>query len=123
MDADVIVVGAGPTGLMLANELRTAGVRALVLERQQRLRETPRANGLGGQILQLLHFHGMLTDLHAVCTDPHPAPRFPFGGVHLDFGGRRMRRCSRSRFHSRVWNACWKNEPWGREPGSAAGTR
>jgi 2-polyprenyl-6-methoxyphenol hydroxylase-like FAD-dependent oxidoreductase len=85
MDADVIIVGAGPTGLMLANELLTAGVRPLVLERQQRLRETPRANGLGGQILHLLRFRGMLADLHAVSADPHPAPRFPFGGVHLDF--------------------------------------
>ncbi|HEV3380628.1 MAG TPA: FAD-dependent monooxygenase [Trebonia sp.] len=27
MDADVIVVGAGPTGLMLAAELRLAGLR------------------------------------------------------------------------------------------------
>ncbi len=33
MDTDVIVVGAGPTGLTLANELGLAGVRALVLER------------------------------------------------------------------------------------------
>jgi 2-polyprenyl-6-methoxyphenol hydroxylase-like FAD-dependent oxidoreductase len=32
-DADVIVVGAGPTGLMLAGELGLAGVRVLVLER------------------------------------------------------------------------------------------
>jgi flavin-dependent dehydrogenase len=34
MDADVIIVGAGPAGLMLAGELRLAGVRPLVLERQ-----------------------------------------------------------------------------------------
>ncbi|MYW15098.1 NAD(P)-binding protein, partial [Streptomyces sp. SID2955] len=87
MDADVIIVGAGPTGLMLASELRTAGVRPLLLERQQRLRETPRANGLGGRILELLHYRGMLADLHAAATDPHPVPRFPFGNVHLDFSG------------------------------------
>lgn len=86
MDADVIIVGAGPTGLMLAGELRRAGADALLLERQQQLRETPRANGLGGQILELLRYRGMLTRLEAVGTDPHPAPRFPFGGVHLDLG-------------------------------------
>jgi len=33
MDADVIIVGAGPVGLMLAGELALAGVRPLVLER------------------------------------------------------------------------------------------
>ncbi|MGW5864185.1 FAD-dependent monooxygenase [Streptomyces sp. NPDC055239] len=85
MDADVIIVGAGPTGLMLAAELRTCGVHPLVIERQSQLRETPRANGLGGQILELLRYRGVLADLQSVSTDPHPAPRFPFGDVHLDF--------------------------------------
>ena len=32
MDADVLVVGAGPTGLMLANQLARRGVRALILD-------------------------------------------------------------------------------------------
>ena len=44
-DVDVVVVGAGPTGLMLAGELRLAGVRAVVLERSPRARETAKANG------------------------------------------------------------------------------
>ena len=52
MDADVIIVGAGPAGLMLAGELRLAGVRPLVLERQPQRRDTSKANGLGGQILK-----------------------------------------------------------------------
>lgn len=46
MDADVIVVGAGPTGLMPACELRLAGVRPLVLERRSHRRDTAKAGGL-----------------------------------------------------------------------------
>ena len=84
MKIDVIIVGAGPTGLMLAAELRLAGVRPLVLERQPRPRDTPKAGGLGGQILDLLRYRGLLERFEAACTDPIPAPRFPFGGVHID---------------------------------------
>ncbi|MGW7276247.1 FAD-dependent monooxygenase [Streptomyces sp. NPDC054864] len=85
-DADVIIVGAGPTGLMLACELRLAGVRPLVLERQPQPLEIPKANGLGGQILELLRYRGLLGRFEAACTGPsHPAPRYPFGGIHVDF--------------------------------------
>ncbi|MFC5833787.1 FAD-dependent monooxygenase [Nonomuraea insulae] len=84
-DADVIIVGAGPTGLMLAAELRLAGVRPVLLERQPWRRDTPKAGGLGGQILELLRYRGLLERFEAACTGPVPAPRFPFGGVHLDF--------------------------------------
>ena len=84
MNTDVIIVGAGPTGLMLAAELRLAGVQPLVLERQPRPRDTPKAGGLGGQILELLRYRGLLERFEAACSDPIPAPRFPFGGVHVD---------------------------------------
>ncbi|HEY3483093.1 MAG TPA: FAD-dependent monooxygenase [Streptomyces sp.] len=80
----MIVVGAGPTGLLLAAELRLAGVRPLVLERHPRLRETAKAGGLGGQILELLRYRGLLERLEAAVTDPVPPPRFPFGGLHVD---------------------------------------
>ncbi|MFI6739213.1 FAD-dependent monooxygenase [Nonomuraea sp. NPDC050451] len=85
IETDVIIVGAGPTGLMLAAELRLAGVRPLVLERRPQRRDIPKAGGLGGQILELLRYRGLLERFQAACTDPVPAPRFPFGGVHLDF--------------------------------------
>jgi 2-polyprenyl-6-methoxyphenol hydroxylase-like FAD-dependent oxidoreductase len=84
MDADVIVVGAGPTGLMLAGELRLAGVRPLVLERHPEPREIPKANGLGGQVLQLLRHRGELERFTAASTNANPGLRFPFGGVQLD---------------------------------------
>ncbi|MEU8955044.1 FAD-dependent monooxygenase [Streptomyces sp. NPDC048518] len=80
----MIIVGAGPTGLMLACELRLAGLHPLVLERYPRRRDTPKAGGLGGQILELLRYRGLLERCEAACTGPLPAPRFPFGGVHLD---------------------------------------
>jgi 2-polyprenyl-6-methoxyphenol hydroxylase-like FAD-dependent oxidoreductase len=86
MDADVIIVGAGPTGLMLASELCLAGVRPLVLERQPRLRETPKANGFNGQIVELMRYRGLLDRVEAASGRPiGPAPAAPFGGVHLDF--------------------------------------
>ena len=84
-DTDVIIVGAGPTGLMLAGELRLAGVRPLVLERQPEIVQTPKAGGIGGQILQLLRYRGLLDRFEAASTDSRPALRFPFGGLQLDF--------------------------------------
>ena len=84
VDTDVVIVGAGPTGLMLAGELRLAGARPLVLEKRPLPRETPKANGIGGQILQLLRYRGLLTRFEAATAAPTPPPVFPFGGVHVD---------------------------------------
>jgi 2-polyprenyl-6-methoxyphenol hydroxylase-like FAD-dependent oxidoreductase len=82
----VIIVGAGPTGLMLAAELGLAGVRPLVLERQPQPRDTAKAGGLSGQILELLRYRGLLERFaEAAGTDPIPALRLPFGGLHVDF--------------------------------------
>lgn len=84
-DADVIIVGAGPTGLMLAAELRLAGVVPVVLERSPQLRTVPKANGLSGQITQLLGYRGLTERLAAIGSDAGPLTALPFGGMHVDF--------------------------------------
>ncbi|MBB6119818.1 rifampin monooxygenase [Nocardiopsis algeriensis] len=57
---DVIVVGAGPTGLMLAAELRLRGVHALVLERQEEPTSHARAGGLHVRSIELMDQRGLL---------------------------------------------------------------
>ena len=82
----MIIVGAGPTGLILAIELGLAGVRALVLERLSRPSEIQKAGGLSGQILDLLRYRGLLDRFEAASTGPLAGPpRFPWGGMHVDF--------------------------------------
>jgi 2-polyprenyl-6-methoxyphenol hydroxylase-like FAD-dependent oxidoreductase len=85
MDTDVIIVGAGPTGLMLACELCLAGVRPVVLERHPQIRDIPKAGGLSGQILEMLRYRGELERFEAAGTAARPAPRLPWGGMHVDF--------------------------------------
>ena len=101
-DADVIIVGAGPTGLMLADELGLVGSRTLVLERHPEPRDTPKAGGLSGQVLELLRYRGLLEWLEEAGGQPRPAPRFPFGGMHVDFTQLADPPCRRCRYPNRV---------------------
>ena len=49
-EADVVIVGGGPAGLMLAAELRLGGADPVVLERLPEISQIPKGNGLVGQI-------------------------------------------------------------------------
>ncbi|MEU9169849.1 rifampin monooxygenase [Streptomyces sp. NPDC048420] len=57
---DVIVAGAGPTGLMLAAELRLHGVRVVVLEKAAEPVEYVRALGLHVRSIEVLDQRGLL---------------------------------------------------------------
>jgi 2-polyprenyl-6-methoxyphenol hydroxylase-like FAD-dependent oxidoreductase len=57
---DVIVAGAGPTGLMLAAELRLHGVRVLVLDKEPEPTEVVRALGLHVRSIELMDQRGLL---------------------------------------------------------------
>jgi 2-polyprenyl-6-methoxyphenol hydroxylase-like FAD-dependent oxidoreductase len=56
---DVLVVGAGPGGLMLASELALAGVNCTVLERREHHSRESRALGLQARTLELLELRGL----------------------------------------------------------------
>ncbi|MDA3643118.1 FAD-dependent monooxygenase [Saccharopolyspora indica] len=82
---DVVIIGGGPNGLMLACELSLAGIRPVVLERLPEPGDEPKANGLLGQVVRLLDHRG----LHERLTGEAQPPRantayFTFGGLGLD---------------------------------------
>ena len=53
MDTDVLVVGAGPTGLMLANQLVRRGVRVLIIDRHSGPSMQTRALGVQARTLEI----------------------------------------------------------------------
>ncbi|TDD22187.1 rifampin monooxygenase [Kribbella turkmenica] len=57
---DVIVAGGGPTGMMLASELRLHGVHVLVLERQAEPTKEVRALGLHARSVEVIDQRGLL---------------------------------------------------------------
>jgi len=83
--ADVVIVGGGPTGLMLAAELRLGGAGPVVLERLPEISQIPKGNGLVGQIVPTLEYRGLTDRFRAEATYAGPVPQFPFGSLRLDF--------------------------------------
>lgn len=80
IDTQVVIVGAGPVGLMLAGELALRGVQATVLERRHRPSTESRASTLHARTMEILDSRGLLPDFGT----PPNEPRGHFGGVPLD---------------------------------------
>ncbi|MFC0598032.1 FAD-dependent monooxygenase [Streptomyces palmae] len=81
MDADVIVVGAGPTGLMLAGELRLGGARVLVVERLEQPTGQSRGLGFTARAMEVFEQRGLLPWF----GDLEKAPQGHFGGLRFDY--------------------------------------
>ncbi|MFJ2609347.1 SDR family NAD(P)-dependent oxidoreductase [Streptomyces sp. NPDC087425] len=77
----VVVVGAGPVGLLLAGELRQGGARTVVLETLPRPTTESRASTLHARTMELLHDRGLLEPAGPL---PHTLTGH-FGGLPLDF--------------------------------------
>src|ERR1700710_1362096 len=81
-DADVLIVGAGPTGLMLAGELALAGVDVAIAERRA-TQDLPgsRAGGLHSRTIEVLDQRGIADRF---LSEGQVAQVGQFSGVRLD---------------------------------------
>ncbi|MCR3749700.1 rifampin monooxygenase [Lentzea californiensis] len=76
---DVIIAGGGPTGMMLAGELRLHGVGVVVLERDPEPTEVVRALGLHARSIEVLDQRG-IADRFLEAGTTHPLAGF-FAGI------------------------------------------
>jgi 2-polyprenyl-6-methoxyphenol hydroxylase-like FAD-dependent oxidoreductase len=85
---DVLIVGAGPAGLLLAGELRLAGVGTVVIERSPRRPDFCRGFNLNPRALDLLARRGLADPL---IDDGWQVPQAAFSGlpVTLSLAGAR----------------------------------
>ncbi|QTE01576.1 SDR family oxidoreductase [Streptomyces cyanogenus] len=79
-DTQVIVVGAGPVGLMLAGELRLGGADVVVVEKLSTPTTESRASTLHARTMEILDSRGLLDELVPVPNDVMGH----FGGIPLD---------------------------------------
>ncbi|MQA78869.1 MAG: FAD-dependent oxidoreductase [Streptosporangiales bacterium] len=81
---DVLVVGAGPTGLLLAGDLAEQGISCTLVERREDESNLTRAFAVHARTLELLDMRGVADDL--VSTGVRRATIRPIGQLVIDLG-------------------------------------
>src|SRR6185436_18139723 len=93
MDTDVLIVGAGPTGLMLANQLARRGVETMIIDRHAGPALQTRALGVQPRTLEIYSQLGIVDQALALgkrgtganlWTQGQRAARVPLGDIGRD---------------------------------------
>lgn len=82
MDTDVIIVGAGPTGLMLAGELCLGGADVIIIEKNTDRSWESRGLGFTARATEVLHQRGLVERLE----NAEIGRQGHFGGIPMDYG-------------------------------------
>ena len=83
-DIQVIIVGAGPTGLALANQLALAGIHTRIVERREDESNLTRAFAVHARTLELLDARGLAEEVLARGVRVSEVQGLP--GVVFDLG-------------------------------------
>ncbi|MET9500012.1 FAD-dependent monooxygenase [Streptomyces sp. NPDC006552] len=80
-EPQVVVVGGGPVGMVVACELAGRGVRTVVLEARTSVSRRPKATTLHARTVQCLQRRGHLPALAATTETPPQSSPFHFAGI------------------------------------------
>jgi 2-polyprenyl-6-methoxyphenol hydroxylase-like FAD-dependent oxidoreductase len=75
-DVDVLVVGGGPVGLVVAGLLGAAGIHTLLIERNPSTSHHPRASGVHPRTMELFRQWGIADDVRGVAVPPERSQGF-----------------------------------------------
>ena len=88
LETDVLIIGAGPSGMVSALCLAQAGIRTIVVERAPGLSTHPKAHEVNGRSIEILNGLGFTEDeLKAEASPPADAARIVFcKTINEEFG-------------------------------------
>ena len=110
IDTQVLIIGAGPCGLMLANELGRRGVRARVVDQEAGVATAPQANATQARTMQHYRRLGFAKEIRALgMPGDHPtdvAYFTTFSGYELGRAEMPSARQAASRIRelAHIWN-------------------